>query len=346
MSNRNPSLAPVHVKEETPCDEITERKQEVIRVNESTHPSMKTNLHQQKNQTAPDFPKAFANVFPQARPGGNPSNKTAHASFPGIFSRENSHNMQTETKKVFQAVSSQNLNAAPEIIMRSSNGGARVNNSLAFISGNQTGVNYGFSRGNNNQDQASNYPFKLGSYPGKVSNQQNFSSSDTSHVEQSMPMNLPLSKENFSPATSAAARAWMSVGTSGQWKSVDGKNSSEKSSISSPFCNPSTWKPPPPTSASQFNGYSMVRPANLPLQVDASQVKNRGLVIFPQLIPSELSRYQNHPSWQISSPQSQMKQRDNLPPDLNIGYQAPASPIQASSSLAMDSQQPDLALQL
>lgn len=341
MNNRNSSIAPVRIKEENPCDEFTERKQEVIHPNDSTQPSSKMNSHPQKNQTTADFPKAFTNVLPQAHPG-NPSNKAAHASFPGIFSRENNH-MQTETQKVFQAVSSQNLNTAPEIGIRGSNSGDRVNNSLAFISSNQTGVNYGLVRGNNH-DQASNYPFKLASFSGKVSNQQNYSTSSTSHVEQSMSIVSPLSKENFSPATSAAARAWMSVGTSGQWKSVDGKNPSEKPIISSPFCNPPTWKSP--ASASQFNGYSVVRPANLPLQVEASQVKNRGLVIFPQLIPTDLTKYQNHPSWQVSSPQLQSKQRDNLPPDLNIGYQAPASPIQPSSSLAMDSQQPDLALQL
>ncbi|KAI0527375.1 hypothetical protein KFK09_002975 [Dendrobium nobile] len=332
MNNRSLSIASIRVKEETPCDDIAERKQEVIHANDQMNP------HQLKNQTTADFPKAFTNALPQALsgPSGNPSNKAAqHTSFPGSFSRENSH-MQTETQKIFQAVSSKNLNNAPEIGIRGSN------NCLAFISSNQTGVNYGVGRANNH-DQVSNYPFKLASFPGKVSNQQNFATSGTSHVEQSTTIVPPLTKENFSPATSAAAKAWMSVGTSGQWKSVDSKNTSEKPSISSPFCNSPTWKPP--VSASQFNGYSIVRPANLPLQVEASQVKNRGLVIFPQLIPTDLSKYQNHP-WQLSSPQTQSKQRDNLPPDLNIGYQAPTSPIQPSSSLAMDSQHPDLALQL
>ncbi|XP_020596755.1 uncharacterized protein LOC110036615 [Phalaenopsis equestris] len=337
MINRNSSIAPVRVKEETPCEEIIERKQEAISVNDFAQPSTQTKSNQQKNQTTADFAKAFTNVFPQAGLA-NSLNKATHANFPGIFSRE------TETHKVIQAASSQNLKAAPEIGIRGSNSGPKVSTSLAFISSNQTGVNYALGRGNNNHDQASNYPFKFASFPAKASNQQNFSTSGTSHVEQSIPIVSPLSKEGFSPATSAAARAWMSVGTSGQWKSVDGKTASEKPSISSPFCNPPAWKTP---TASQFNGYSIVRPANLPLKVEASSVKNRGLVIFPQLISSNLSNYQNHPAWQVSSPQPQSKRRDNLPPDLNIGYQAPASPIQpSSSSLAMDSQQPDLALQL
>lgn len=307
-------IGTVRVKEESLSEEIAERRQEVVHANNLNHPVPRTISHQPKNQAA-----TFANVSPQS--STSPSSKVRHSSFPELFSRASSH-MQTE--KDFRAISSQNLNNVPDIVAGGSNNVTSANNSLAFIPSNQTAANYGFNRGNN-LGQASNGPFKLATFPGKAGSQQNLS----------MPIVSQFSKENFSPATSAA-RSWMSVGTSAQWKPVDGKNSSEKSNISSPFAHPS-WRPP-----SHFNGDSV----NLLLQAEAPQVKNRGLVIFPQLIPTDLSKYKNHPHWHSSSPQTPSKKRDNLPPDLNIGYQPPTSPIHPSSNLAMDSQQPDLALQL
>ncbi|KAK8960494.1 hypothetical protein KSP40_PGU001639 [Platanthera guangdongensis] len=219
--------------------EIVERRQEVVHANNSTHPVPRTISLQPKNQAA-----TFANVSLQSNP--SPSSKVRHSSFPGLFSRESSH---METKKDFQTISSQNLNNVPDIVTGGSNNATRANISLAFIPSNQTTVNYGFNRGNN-LDQASNDPFKLATFPGKAGSQQNLS----------MPIVSQFSKENFSTATSAA-RSWMSVGTSAQWKPVDGKISSEKSNVSSPFSHPS-WRPPP-----KFNGDS----ANLLLQAEAPQ---------------------------------------------------------------------------
>ncbi|GJX13487.1 hypothetical protein Tco_0205245 [Tanacetum coccineum] len=45
-------------------------------------------------------------------------------------------------------------------------------------------------------------------------------------------------------------------------------------------------------------------------------------------------------------PQSRPKKQDSRPPDLNIRYQSLGSPIRQSTDMMVDSQQPDLALQL
>ncbi|CAK8541214.1 unnamed protein product [Lathyrus sativus] len=76
-----------------------------------------------------------------------------------------------------------------------------------------------------------------------------------------------------------------------------------------------------------------------------SQLPNRPR-IFPQSTFADQSRFQMQTSWQGLSPQSQPRQKqETLPPDLNIDCQSPGSPAKQSSS-AVDSQQPDLALQL
>ncbi|KAI4388372.1 hypothetical protein MLD38_000706 [Melastoma candidum] len=68
-----------------------------------------------------------------------------------------------------------------------------------------------------------------------------------------------------------------------------------------------------------------------------------------QATPADLSRFQPQSHWRGVSPlqtaQHRLKQ-DTLPPDLNIGFQSPASPVKQSPGVMVDSQQPDLALQL
>lgn len=121
-------------------------------------------------------------------------------------------------------------------------------------------------------DQCLSDPFTLVGFAGNVYIQQRISSSSTSHVEQSMPIISPLSRENHSSATFNSARASMSVRNSVQWRSVDSRNTLEKPVKSSPLLRPILK---PLTSTSQINGDLMVRPANLSNQVfdDASQIK-------------------------------------------------------------------------
>lgn len=65
------------------------------------------------------------------------------------------------------------------------------------------------------------------------------------------------------------------------------------------------------------------------------QVPSRPMV-FPQLATNDLSRFQMQAPWRDLSPHTQQKQKqDTLPPDLNVAFQS-----------SVDSQQPDLALQL
>ncbi|KAF7815837.1 Bromodomain and PHD finger-containing protein 3 [Senna tora] len=76
------------------------------------------------------------------------------------------------------------------------------------------------------------------------------------------------------------------------------------------------------------------------------QFPNRPMV-FPQLAAADLSRFQMQSAWRGLSPHGQPKQKpETLPPDLNIGFQSPGSPAKQSSGVMVDSQQPDLALQL
>ncbi|KAK1279256.1 Transcription factor GTE12 [Acorus gramineus] len=77
------------------------------------------------------------------------------------------------------------------------------------------------------------------------------------------------------------------------------------------------------------------------------QFQNKGFMIFPQLGPTDLQQLHGQLPWRGLVPHVQQKQKtDVLRPDLNIGFQSPGSPARQSSGILVDSQQPDLALQL
>ncbi|KAJ4745515.1 DNA-binding bromodomain-containing protein [Rhynchospora pubera] len=83
-----------------------------------------------------------------------------------------------------------------------------------------------------------------------------------------------------------------------------------------------------------------------PLQVQNSN-SNPGLVMFP--MQRDLTRVQGQLQWQgfVSHNQHmQIKEPQTLRPDLNIGFNSPGSPPGQSSSINLEAQQPDLALQL
>jgi bromodomain-containing protein 7/9 len=79
---------------------------------------------------------------------------------------------------------------------------------------------------------------------------------------------------------------------------------------------------------------------------------NRPPNVFPQMAAptSDYTRFHAQSPWQGgATPYVQLNQRRenlNFPPDLNIGVHSPDSPARHSSSVRVDSQQPDLALQL
>ncbi|KAG0478995.1 hypothetical protein HPP92_013714 [Vanilla planifolia] len=348
VNSANCSVASVRVKEESHSEETTERSHVVFCANGKTQRSAEKGLHRKKNheKRESNIAKAFTKSSQQGVVN-NPSSNGSNSNLPGIVLREG-NDLQTKNQKELPTASFQTQNNILGMAIGGLSNGIRPNNHFAFSSSHQARVNYGLGLVNN-RDQASMDPFRLVGFSSKVTNQENISSSDVngmSYLERPIPIVSSLARENYGPATSNASKAWISAGTAVQWKSVDSKSSSGEPITSPPFCNNSTWKP---TTSIQLNGDSVVRPGNLPIQVfdEASNVKNRGLVIFPQLITTDVSKHQSHPPWQLLSPQPRSKQRDNLPPDLNIGYQPPGSPVQQpSANLAMDSQQPDLALQL
>ncbi|KAF6168176.1 hypothetical protein GIB67_011561 [Kingdonia uniflora] len=67
----------------------------------------------------------------------------------------------------------------------------------------------------------------------------------------------------------------------------------------------------------------------------------------PPVVKTDLSRFQIQSPWRGLTPHVQSNNRhDMLPPDLNIGFQSPDSPVKQPPGFMRDSQQPDLALQL
>ncbi|XAR67440.1 hypothetical protein NMG60_11002204 [Bertholletia excelsa] len=161
-------------------------------------------------------------------------------------------------------------------------------------------------------------------------------------------------------AAAAAARAWMSIGAG--------------SSRAAPIDNPSTHKIPISADSlynpirqlqsqnSLFRGdvpvsgmHFLPAKSNFPIQAltrppvlmgNEALSQNRP-VGFPQsIVTTDLSRFQvPSPRQGINLQRQSSHKQESVPPDLNIGFQSSGSPRQ-SSGVLVDSQQPDLALQL
>ncbi|RZB71186.1 uncharacterized protein LOC114381781 [Glycine soja] len=154
-------------------------------------------------------------------------------------------------------------------------------------------------------------------------------------------------------ASAAAAHAWMSVGAGG-FKQGPNNSSSPKNQISADSLYNSTRELHQhisrirgefPSGGMPFQPFQAVAPQ--PIHTGAvSQFPNRPMV-FPQLASADQSRFQMQSPWRGLSPHSQPRQKqETLPPDLNIDFESPGSPVKQSSGVLVDSQQPDLALQL
>ncbi|XP_050367494.1 uncharacterized protein LOC126785874 [Argentina anserina] len=181
------------------------------------------------------------------------------------------------------------------------------------------------------------------------------SSTDTKHVVTSVPSTR---RDDPSNAAAAAARAWMSIGGGAFNQPRENPNVPKSQIYADSLYNPSREFRPqisrvrgeaPNSGAMQFqseNSFSfptfLPRPVHM---VNEPQFQNRP-IFFPQLAAADLSRFQVPPPWRGHSPCAQPRQKQEcLPPDLNIGFQSPGSPVKQSSGV-LDSQQPDLALQL
>ncbi|WJX37694.1 hypothetical protein P8452_25435 [Trifolium repens] len=159
-------------------------------------------------------------------------------------------------------------------------------------------------------------------------------------------------------ASAAAAQAWMSAGAGG-FKLGPENTGSSKNQISADSPHNSTREFHQhisriqgefPSGGMSFqsnkNNFPFHSPRPQPIHTSAaSQFPNRP-VVFPQSTSADQPRFQMQSPWRGLSPQSQPRQKqETLPPDLNIDCQSPGSPAKQSSGV-VDSQQPDLALQL
>ncbi|KAJ0966176.1 hypothetical protein J5N97_027314 [Dioscorea zingiberensis] len=217
----------------------------------------------------------------------------------------------------------------------------RLNTSLGIISSHQSKVtNNGMAHGSQEQP--------IMGLSGKISYQSNVNVGGHTLTQVSSPLQQAR-RENVS-AAAVAAQAWMSIGAPAEHKSVDYCGLPRSQVGSAPLYN-SFWKMPAAVTGVNEDAKTRQMPQVLPqpIQVvsEESHVKNQGFVFFPQLLGSDSSRHNGQSPWQCLAPHVQQRQRtDMLPPDLNISFQPPGSPVRQSSGILMDSQQPDLALQL
>ncbi|KAK3027925.1 hypothetical protein RJ639_039392 [Escallonia herrerae] len=167
-------------------------------------------------------------------------------------------------------------------------------------------------------------------------------------------------REDLSNAAAAApARAWMSIGAGGSKAAPDSTSALKNQISADTLYNPtrerqvqvSRFRAESPLSGMNFQPDKNSIPLHpfVPQSVrmgNEAQFQNRPMV-FPQLVTADLSRFQVQSPWRGFSPQMYPRQKqESLPPDLNIDFQSSGSPARQSSGVLVDSQQPDLALQL
>ncbi|KAJ8763685.1 hypothetical protein K2173_003157 [Erythroxylum novogranatense] len=167
-------------------------------------------------------------------------------------------------------------------------------------------------------------------------------------------------KNDSNNAAAAAARAWMSAGAAGfklpTENPITPKNQIYAESLYNPTRQLHSQLPivqgqfPVPAGMQFINEKHcfpfqafMRPPTHAAIE---GQFQNRPMV-FPQLVGNDLNRFQmQSPCQGLSSNSNPKKKQESFPPDLNISFQSPGSPAKQSSGMMVDSQQPDLALQL
>ncbi|MQM10565.1 hypothetical protein Taro_043459 [Colocasia esculenta] len=161
---------------------------------------------------------------------------------------------------------------------------------------------------------------------------------------------VPSPRSNSSAAATAAARAWMSVGRSSEHKPVENSRhlNMEVGCVDAGNLTAESHAHASGIHDDGMKGSIMPSVFQLPSKVAAEecQTPHKHVTAFPQLVLTELSRYPGQTPWRGLVPHVQQKQRkDVCPPDLNISFHSPGSPV-LQSGILVDSQQPDLALQL
>nr|DAD20468.1 TPA_asm: hypothetical protein HUJ06_021931 [Nelumbo nucifera] len=166
-------------------------------------------------------------------------------------------------------------------------------------------------------------------------------------------------RDDSSTAANTAARAWMSVGAA-EFKPRDNSSSPKMQIAAASLYNPARELPQPVSRCEELlisSGLQMqseksrftpnaFRPQSFYVG-NGARHQNSGPMILPPLVTTDLARFQTESPWRGLVPHTQPKQKQEmLPPDLNIGCQSSGSPVRQSSGIMVDSQQPDLALQL
>ncbi|XP_077243656.1 uncharacterized protein LOC143884135 [Tasmannia lanceolata] len=227
--------------------------------------------------------------------------------------------------------------------------------SLDFVSNHQTGGPSYFPRVN---EQGLDDPVNLKRiFAGNFPNQPKYSNSSTLGSTQVMP-SVPSSRRDDPNAAATAARIWMSIGAAAHPvnpKDISGIPEMQISAAS--LYNPTRDLPPkvslfrenaPGTGTLQSEkNRSAPQPLPQPVHVVGGEPLFRDTrpMVFP--VATDLSRFQLQSPWQGLVSHTQQRQKtDTRPPDLNIVFQPPGSPVQQPSGILLDSQQPDLALQL
>ncbi|CAA0813975.1 DNA-binding bromodomain-containing protein [Striga hermonthica] len=196
-------------------------------------------------------------------------------------------------------------------------------------------------------------------------NQHKLPNQSSPNAPQMLSPSLKFTGNDPNNAALSAARAWMSMGSGGFRPTAENLNKIHSGSLnnSTREMHSQAWRlqgefhAPPRLLQQQHTQeknisnispvYGFVGQGQMPVMVGGNQMvqlQNQRLV-FPQLAGSDLMMHP--PAWRGISHQMELRQKqDNFPPDLNIGFQSSGSPVQPSSGVLLDSQQPDLALQL
>ncbi|RZC80378.1 hypothetical protein C5167_042953 [Papaver somniferum] len=180
----------------------------------------------------------------------------------------------------------------------------------------------------------------------KTQQQLKASNLPTTGTQQLMSVSSPRTDDS-SAASTAAARAWMSLGAPHlkplerpdppriEMSAASLFNATQESSQSV-----LQFRGEPPSGGLQFQSLNRFHPQLLGRE---PHFQNSRQMVFPQRVTADLSQFQMQPPWQgfIQHPAQTNKKRDMLPPDLNLTFQSSGSP-----GILAEPQLPDLALQL
>lgn len=209
------------------------------------------------------------------------------------------------------------------------------------------------------QDQGLSDPVQLMRMMAEKAQKQHNSSNHAATDASSVTTPSSIRREDESNAAATAARVWMSVGAGGP-KQVIENPCNQRSQVPPAFphnlsheylLHVARVRGESASGMMQFqppkNSFPVQTFGRPPIHLGTEAPYQNRPVVFPQFIAADLPRSQAESPWRGVSPHAQQRQKQEMrPPDLNVGFQSPGSPAPQSSGVLVDSQQPDLALQL